>query len=100
MHSDSTCALCNQQPETINHLLLACFFSRQVWFTYLSMFGWQLLLPGPDDVFPEWWIRRRKQVAQARRKAFDSIFVLVAHCIWLHRNDVVFRNNSMSLFMS
>jgi hypothetical protein len=73
MHSDSTCALCDQQPETINHLLLACVFSRHVWFTFLGKFGWQLLSLGPNDVFPEWWIHRRKQVAKARRKAFDSL---------------------------
>jgi hypothetical protein len=35
MRNDSTYALCNQQPETIDHLLIACVFSRQVWFTSL-----------------------------------------------------------------
>jgi hypothetical protein len=97
MHSDSTCALCDQQPKSIDHLLFACVFSRHVWFTFLGKFGLQLLSPGLNDVFPEWWIRRLKQVAKARRKAFDSLCALVTRCIWLHRNDVVFRNGSVSV---
>jgi hypothetical protein len=33
-HSEC-CPLCDQQQETINHLLVACVFSRQVWFELL-----------------------------------------------------------------
>jgi hypothetical protein len=29
---DDTCALCDQDAETIDHLLVACVFSREVWF--------------------------------------------------------------------
>jgi hypothetical protein len=32
----------------------------------------------------------RKQVAKRRRKAFDSLAVLVVWSIWLHRNDRAF----------
>jgi hypothetical protein len=46
MRNDSTYALCNQQPETIDHLLIACVFSRQVWFTSLRKLGWHPLSPG------------------------------------------------------
>jgi hypothetical protein len=34
-------------------------------------------------------------VPRARRKAFDSVCALVARCIWLHRNEAVFRNGSV-----
>jgi hypothetical protein len=58
MQSDSICALCDQQSETIDHLLLACVVSRQIWFIYFGKYGWQHLLPGSNDVFPEQWIHR------------------------------------------
>jgi hypothetical protein len=49
VHSNSTCALCDQQSETIDHLLLACVVSRQVWFTYLAKYGWQHLSRGAEQ---------------------------------------------------
>jgi hypothetical protein len=38
------CPLCDQE-ETINHLLLSCVFSRQVWFYVQEKFGLQALAP-------------------------------------------------------
>jgi hypothetical protein len=29
------CSLCDQERETINHLLVACVFSREYWFLLL-----------------------------------------------------------------
>jgi hypothetical protein len=73
-----------------------CFQSPSL--VYLPQEVWLASpLVGSDDLFPDWWLRRRKQVAQARTKAFDSICTLVARCIWLHRNEVVFRNGDVSV---
>jgi hypothetical protein len=33
------CVLCDQVPETLDHLLVSCVFSRQFWFFFLSWIG-------------------------------------------------------------
>ena len=37
------CPLCDQVEETIDHLLVACIFSWQVWFRFLQHFNLQIL---------------------------------------------------------
>jgi hypothetical protein len=94
MHSDSICALCDQPSETIDHLLLACVVSRQIWFIYFGKYDlvhllWQIWLATPFTGVERCVPRTvDPQVAKARRKAFDSLCALVARCIWLHLNDV------------
>lgn len=39
LQNNGPCALCSQQPETLQHLLLSCPFSREVWFRLLRTPG-------------------------------------------------------------
>ena len=43
------CPLCDQEEETINHLLLSCVFARQTWFEILLGLGLQVLSPQLED---------------------------------------------------
>jgi len=36
---EDSCGLCSQSRETIDHLLISCPFSREVWFNLLRKFG-------------------------------------------------------------
>jgi hypothetical protein len=40
LRDDDSCALCNQGPETVDHLLTGCIFSREFWFKFLRRYGW------------------------------------------------------------
>jgi hypothetical protein len=52
------CPLCDQESETIDHLLISCVFARQFWFTLLRQFNLQELSPQPDACyFLDWWRR-------------------------------------------
>ena len=44
------CPLCEQEEETINHLLSACVFAWQFWHRILSCSGLQAVTPHPNDV--------------------------------------------------
>jgi hypothetical protein len=35
------CLLCDQDEETLNHLLVSCVFTREVWFNILRSVGLQ-----------------------------------------------------------
>jgi hypothetical protein len=86
------CTLCDQEIESIDHLLVQCVYSQELWFFILRRCGWMHLTLSDDDSFIAWWLRSRKLVVKARRPAFDSIAFLTVRQIWLQCNDRVFRS--------
>ena len=51
------CKLCDQADETIDHLMVSCVFSRQVWYTILHDLGLHTLAPQTGDrSFEDWSI--------------------------------------------
>jgi hypothetical protein len=49
------CLLCDQE-ETLNHLLVSCVVTWEVWFITLRSVGLQHLTPRHDSSsFDEWW---------------------------------------------
>jgi hypothetical protein len=90
LSNDASCILCQQQTETIDHLIIACMFSREVWFTLLQKCGRQALSPAANDSLVHWWIRARETVTLPRRATFDFLVLLVARVIWLQQNERTF----------
>ena len=87
------CPLCDQDEETVQHLLVACVFSRQVWFSVLSQMGLQPQAPDNNAiVFQDWWREAVLRVPKERRGGFNSLVALVAWSLWKHRNACVFDN--------
>ena len=96
-HPDE-CPLCDQQQETIQHLLASCIFTRQFWLSILSPFGLGYLTPAVDEPsFVEWWGRLVLRVPNGRKKGLNSVIILGAWCVWLHRNKVIFNGEPPSL---
>jgi hypothetical protein len=92
------CPLCDQQDETINHLLASCVFARQVWAGLLQLAGLMELIAQPhDEVFEDWWRNASMRVPGQLRKGFNSLVVLGAWVIWKHRNSCVFNGDSPSV---
>lgn len=48
------CPLCDQDQETVDHLMLSCVFSRSVWFEALSAQGHDEWAPSPSDRLLPW----------------------------------------------
>jgi hypothetical protein len=80
------CALCAQEVETLDHLLLDCVHSRETWFRVLQFFGMADLAPSREEPVAVWWLRTRKAVAKPSRKGFDTLVWLVAWSLWKERN--------------
>ncbi|KAG2538713.1 hypothetical protein PVAP13_9NG351214, partial [Panicum virgatum] len=84
--------------ETINHLLLLCVFSRQVWFSVLQGLGLQELAPQPDkNSLDDWWDKVNNRVESPVRKGLNSVIILVAWSLWNHRNRCVFYGWQLNL---
>ncbi|KAL5647183.1 hypothetical protein ACJX0J_041538, partial [Zea mays] len=49
------CPLCDQEAETINHLLVKCVFAKQFWFDFLNSVGLRDLYPAHEESFESWW---------------------------------------------
>uniref|UniRef100_A0A8I6XKE9 Reverse transcriptase domain-containing protein n=1 Tax=Hordeum vulgare subsp. vulgare TaxID=112509 RepID=A0A8I6XKE9_HORVV len=91
------CLLCDQEPETIRHLLISCSFARQAWHETLSWLHLPAPLPMHDASIQDWWSRARNATPAPLRKTLRSVALLVPWMIWKHRNACVFDHIPPSL---
>jgi hypothetical protein len=70
LQNNGPCALCSQCDEHIDHLVLSCAFSRQVWFNFLRRCNWhQHLAPSASDTFVLWWLSAREDGDQGQEES-------------------------------
>jgi hypothetical protein len=84
------CVLCDQEKETINHLLAGCVFARQFWFYFLQRLGLSVLSPQPGSESLEWWLQAVSVTDKALKWGLNSLIILGAWILWKHRNDIIF----------
>jgi hypothetical protein len=85
------CPLCDQEEETINHLLSSCVFARQFRFILLQRVGMGAFAPQAEEIsFQEWWRRVLSSVSNSYKNGLNSLIILGAWTLWRHRNDCVF----------
>jgi hypothetical protein len=95
------CALCDQEEETINHLLSSCVFAREFWFILLQRVGLRAFAPQVSEIsFQEWWCRALSSVSTPYRKGINSLIILGAWTLWRHCNDYVFNGVAPRLDMA
>jgi hypothetical protein len=83
----SQCLLCDQEEETIHHIMVGCVFSREVWFRMLSSVGLQGCTPEPgEENFHEWWRTTELKVPKQVRAGFNSLVSLILWSLWKHLN--------------
>lgn len=97
LQEDDACALCSQEPETADHLLLGCAVTRQLWFVLLSALGLEAIAPSRDDKLVNWWLRCRGMLGADSRAVFDSVLLLATWCVWKERNNRTFNRVAASL---
>jgi len=92
------CPLCDQEEETVQHLLTTCVFARQFWFSILQSLNLSQLVPRhTDNSFADWWKKSWKKLQKHLRKGFNSLVILGAWVIWKHRNACVFDGTTPNL---
>jgi len=84
--------LCDQEEETIDHLLVHCVFARELWFNLFRQVGLQNLSPQPTEFsFLDWWEKASSSTTvELTRQGINSLIILGAWTIWNHRNGCVF----------
>lgn len=92
------CPHCDQEPETIDHLLISCVFARQFWHTLLQRLGLGALSPEPSEAsFQKWWSKISGVVSHLTQKCLNTAVILGAWSLWRHRNECVFDGSSPNL---
>jgi hypothetical protein len=85
----------------MNHLLTSCVFSREVWFNVLKVVGLQYLTPSHNSTsFDDWWEEASMTLNgpsdKKLSKGLNSLIILGAWAIWIHRNGCVFNGEQPS----
>ncbi|WVZ81428.1 hypothetical protein U9M48_028805, partial [Paspalum notatum var. saurae] len=92
------CLFCDQDTESIDHLLAASVFSQQFWFQLLQKVSLQFLCPQPGEVsFVDWWRHASEAVSGLMRQGLNSVIILGDWSLWRHRNRCVFNGISPNL---
>jgi hypothetical protein len=86
------CMFYDQEEETIQHILVGCVFSKEIWFRVLSMAGLQRCTPmtGVQN-FQEWWQAVERMVPKQVRGGLNLLISLVLWYLWKHCNACVLR---------
>ena len=90
LQDSNDCVCCDQAPETMDHILLGCVFSRQVWHICMLKLQLQEVIVVAQENAMHWWLRSRKLVPKLLRRGFDSFFFLVGWSLWKERNARTF----------
>jgi hypothetical protein len=76
------CLLCEQEEENVQHIMVGCVFSREVWFQMLSLVGLQRCTPKlREENFQEWWRTTELKVPKQVRAGFNSLVSLNLWCL-------------------
>jgi hypothetical protein len=92
------CRLCDQDSETLDHILVSCVFAGEFWFLMLHQFRLHSLAPilGTDS-FMGWWEKVDKSSGDLAMRGLNSLIALGAWILWNHWNRIVFDGLSPSV---
>jgi hypothetical protein len=88
------CALCLQEPESAEHVIIQCVFARQVWHSCLGVAHFNIAAPLVGDQLESWWLQSRRSLNKRRKKIFDTWVTLVCWSFWKQRNARIFGDQS------
>ncbi|CAO2204433.1 unnamed protein product [Urochloa humidicola] len=90
----AVCCLCDQAPETPDHLFAHCVYTRQVWHGVLSSLRTAIQQPTTPSAMLDWWLLLRQGYSRTNQRGIDdTMFMLITWSIWKERNGRVFDNH-------
>ena len=75
----AACPLCDQEPETLQHLLLGCVVARQIWSRVVARWGKPGWVPAVDTPIMQWWTEKR--TSKHEQRDMWTAITLVFWCI-------------------
>ena len=59
LQESTTCVLCGEEDEMVDHLLACYVYMRELWYRLLRPSGWDQLTPSPGSSLSSWWMDAR-----------------------------------------
>ncbi|GKD75688.1 reverse transcriptase domain, reverse transcriptase zinc-binding domain protein, partial [Tanacetum coccineum] len=93
--SNLTCALCELQPDSHEHLFFDCVFSQQVWSRVKDLAGLPNSVPSIDDILHDIspFAKKRTSKSIVAKLVVDA----AAYFIWQERNGRLFKESKLSV---
>jgi hypothetical protein len=87
----AVCPLCDQAIESIQHLLVECTFTRQIWHETIAWLRLPCSAPTTTTTsLLDWWQEAKQNVPRPMLKGLTSASLLVPWMVWKQRNSCVF----------
>ncbi|TVU03236.1 hypothetical protein EJB05_51232, partial [Eragrostis curvula] len=96
LQEDATCILCDQEPESSDHLLLQCSYAKQIWWETWVSLGMACSF-NDGESWVDWWHWHRKGRPPKMAKGIATLVMLTAWMIWKQRNPLVFEQKSATV---
>ena len=87
--------ICDQQDQTIGHLLVECVLAREVWARIFAAFNMPAGAPQAGETLQDWCTRHGSLGRNA--KMIRIVCLLTLWELWKHRNVIVFDGVNVSV---
>lgn len=92
---ETSCILCQESRENVDHLLLHCTFTKKIWWWWLELWNLQWVFPSTiGEAFDQWGSFGPSPFF---KKVWRAMFSIIIWSIWKERNSRIFHNISCSL---
>jgi hypothetical protein len=91
------CCLCKKSEETINHLLIHCEFTSEIWHLVLILFGVSWVMWMPSNIVELFQCWRTQGWGHSKEAIWKVIPTLLMWCIWRKRNPRLFEDHKSSV---
>lgn len=95
LEADSTCALCDSQPESVHHLFFECSISCGIWSNIRHWIGLHRTMSTLASAAK--WIKKDVKGSSWQSKAKRVAFASSVYHIWLARNKRIFEGATPSV---
>jgi hypothetical protein len=82
------CCLCKKSEETVNHILIHCEFTKEMWHFDLILFGVSWVMPSNILELVQCW--KMQGQSQSNEAIWKVIPTLLMWSIWRERNRCLF----------
>ncbi|XP_028118586.1 uncharacterized protein LOC114316135 [Camellia sinensis] len=90
-----SCSFCQNEVESVNHILLFCPFVWLLWSQIMKWWGVQWVMPNSVEGLLQWWsFCKMKKLEKVMWKVVP---MAVLWSIWKHRNDCIFNGAQPNL---
>lgn len=97
IQNHGNCVFCFHSMETIDHLLVGCVVTSQIWSQFFARIGLRHFSSARQISLADFCAAARGSLQRKQKTASNSCIILASCMIWKERNSHVFRQESTSV---